>query len=297
MRSSLSPFGALLAEIRENPALTGRARGAGRMASSAIGGAAPEPDLRMETGVVSAPRRSAPGIARVPWPASLLLHAALVVTVVVVPLLRSEALPTPAPETRAFFVAPASPAVPLPPPPPAARPALAARSAPRPRVPATPSAAPSFTASVDVPDQVIDQTTDADLAAPVDAPRGDIGARGVAGGVPGGVVGGVVGSVTVPPAPIVPVRVGGEIKEPRKIRHVSPIYPGLAVAAHVHGNVILECLVSPQGAVTDVKLVRGIPLLNASAIDAVRQWTYTPTLKDGVPVPVLLTVTVTFQLS
>jgi protein TonB len=115
--------------------------------------------------------------------------------------------------------------------------------------------------------------------------------------VPGGIVGGVVASVAVPPAPIVPVRVGGEIKEPKKVRHVNPIYPELAVAAHVHGNVVLECLVSPQGAVTDVKLVRGIPLLNASAMDAVRQWAYTPTLKDGVPVPVLLTVTVTFQLS
>ena len=120
---------------------------------------------------------------------------------------------------------------------------------------------------------------------------------GVSGGVPGGIVGGVVASVAVPPAPIVPVRVGGEIKEPKKIRHVNPIYPELAVAAHVHGNVVPECLVNPQGAVTDVKLVRGIPLLNASAMDAVRQWAYTPTLKDGVPVPVLLTVTVTFQLT
>jgi len=92
------------------------------------------------------------------------------------------------------------------------------------------------------------------------------------------------------------VRVGGEIREPKKIRHVSPVYPDLAVAAHVHGSVILECIVSPQGLVTDVKLVRGIPLLNTSAMDAVKQWAYTPTLKDGVPVPVILTVTVRFDL-
>jgi len=298
-RSSLSPFGALLAEIRENQARPDRARDAGRV-SSPIVRTAPEPDLRIETGVVSAPRRSPSGMARVLWPASVLVHAALLVALVVVPLLRSEALPTPVRETRAFFVAPGSPAVPLPPPPPADRPPAAPRSA-RPSGQPAPPAARRFSAPVDVPDQVVAQATGPDLAAPAEAPLGEMGAGGEAGGVPGGVpggiVGGVVGSVAVPPAPMVPVRVGGEIKEPKKIRHVNPIYPELAVAARVHGNVVLECLVSPQGAVTDVKLLRGIPLLNASAMDAVRQWAYTPTLKDGVPVPVLLTVTVTFQLS
>jgi protein TonB len=239
-------------------------------------------------------------MARALWPASMMIHAALLVALVVVPLLRSEALPTPARETRAFFAAPGSPAVPLPPPPPAAGP----RSASRPSGQSAPPAARSFSAPVNVPEPVAAAAADTALGNPVDdAARPEAGGvaggmpGGVSGGVPGGIVGGVVASVVVPPAPIVPVRVGGEIKEPKKIRHVNPVYPELAVAAHVHGNVVLECLVSPQGAVTDVKLVRGIPLLNASAMDAVRQWAYTPTLKDGVPVPVLLTVTVTFQLS
>jgi protein TonB len=118
----------------------------------------------------------------------------------------------------------------------------------------------------------------------------------LAGGVPGGIVGGVVGGVPESPAASAPVRVGGEIREPKKIRHASPVYPELAVAARVHGSVILACIVSPQGLVTDVRLVRGIPLLNTAAIDAVKQWMYTPTLKDGVPVPVILTVTVRFDL-
>src|SRR5438128_5293203 len=113
-RSSLSPFGALLAEIRENQARPDRARDVGRVASPVVH-TAPELDLRIETRVVSAPRRSTSGMARLLWPASVLLHAALLVALVVVPLLRSEALPTPARETRAFFVAPGSPAVPLPP--------------------------------------------------------------------------------------------------------------------------------------------------------------------------------------
>jgi protein TonB len=296
-RSSLSPFGALLAEIRENQALPRHGRD---VAPSPIVRTAPEPELHIETGVVSGPRRSTSGMARVLWPASVLLHGALLVALVVVPLLRSEALPTPARETRAFFVAPGSPAVPLPPPPPAARVAAGPRSASRPSGQPAPPAARSFRAPVDVPEPVAAAVADTGLGSPDEsAPRAEAGGvpGGISGGVPGGIVGGVVASVAVPPTPIVPVRVGGEIKEPRKIRHVNPIYPELAVAAHVHGNVVLECLVSPQGAVTDVKLVRGIPLLNASAMDAVRQWAYTPTLKDGVPVPVLLTVTVTFQLS
>jgi protein TonB len=295
--SSISPFGVLLAKIREEQHRPGRARIAGRAASSPAVQSGPEPDLVIETGVVSGPRWSTQGMARARWPVSLLLHAGLVITLVVVPLLRSESLPTPARETRAFFVVPASPAVPLPPP--AAPAAGVPRSASRPPVPPTPPAAASFTAPVDVPETVVAPAAD---GGPVtldhDAPGGEAGGApgGVSGGVPGGIVGGVVGGVAEPPAPVAPVRVGGEIREPRKIRHVTPVYPDLAMAAHVHGSVTLECLVSPQGLVTTVKLVRGIPLLNTSAIDAVTQWMYTPTLKDGVPVPVILTVTVRFDL-
>ena len=299
-RSSPSPFGALLAEIRENRAQPDRARDGGRV-SRTIVGTLPEPELQIETRVVSAPRRST-GMARVLWPASALLHAALLVAVVVVPLLRSEALPTPARETRAFFVAPGSPAAPLPPPPPpAARAAADPRTASRPSAaPARPAAA-SFRASVDAPEPIATAVADTGLGNPDEnAPRAESGGvpGGMPGGVPGGIVGGVVvASVAVPPAPIVPVRVGGEIKEPKKIRHVNPIYPDVAVAAHVHGNVVLECLVDPQGRVTEVTLLRGVSILNSAAIDAVKQWRYTATLKDGVPVSVILTVTVTFQLS
>jgi protein TonB len=237
---------------------------------------------------------------------SLLLHAVLVALLVVVPVLRSDA-PVPVRATHAFFVAPASLTVPLaPPPPPAAAPA-ARRSSPPPSVRSAAPAPSRFTAPVEVPEPVVATAGAAAPAVPDDAaPRGEPGGApggivggvpgGVTGGVPGGIVGGVIGGVAPPPAPVAPVRVGGEIREPRKIRHVTPVYPDLAVAAHVHGSVVLECLVSPQGQVTDVKLVRGIPLLNTSAIDAVRQWLYTPTLKDGVPVPVILTVTVRFDL-
>jgi protein TonB len=171
----------------------------------------------------------------------------------------------------------------------------------RPRVaPARPDAA-GFRAPVDAPEPVAAAVADTGLGNPDEnAPRAESGGvpGGMSGGVPGGIVGGVVvASAAAPPAPIVPVRVGGEIKEPKKIRHVNPIYPDVAVAARVHGNVVLECLVDPQGRVTEVTLLRGVSILNSAAIDAVKQWRYTATLKDGVPVSVILTVTVTFQLS
>jgi protein TonB len=122
-------------------------------------------------------------------------------------------------------------------------------------------------------------------------------AGGVEGGVPGGVVGGVVGGLPEAPPPPQAVRVGGQIKEPKKIKDVAPVYPDIAKQARVQGVVILECTISPQGKVTDVKVLRGIPLLDAAAIEAVKQWVYTPTLLNGVPVPVIMTVTVNFRLS
>jgi protein TonB len=135
----------------------------------------------------------------------------------------------------------------------------------------------------------------APIRIPVDRCEHDL----VEGGVPGGVVGGVVGGLpdAPPPPPQAAVRVGGQIKEPKKLKNVAPVYPDIAKQARVQGVVILECTISPQGKVTDVKVLRGIPLLDQAAIDAVKQWVYTPTLLNGVPVPVIMTVTVNFKLS
>jgi TonB family protein len=94
-----------------------------------------------------------------------------------------------------------------------------------------------------------------------------------------------------------PVRVGGAIRGPRKIRHVNPVYPDIARQARVQGVVILEATISPAGEVTAVRVLRGIPLLDESALEAVRGWVYEPTLLNGVPVPVIMTITVNFRLS
>ncbi|MBM3821119.1 MAG: energy transducer TonB, partial [Acidimicrobiia bacterium] len=100
-----------------------------------------------------------------------------------------------------------------------------------------------------------------------------------------------------PPPPAAPVRVGGAIKPPVKTRHVPPQYPPIAQSARVQGVVIIEATISTTGRVQDARVLRSIPLLDAAALDAVRQWEFTPTLLNGVPVPVIMTVTVQFTLS
>jgi len=107
-----------------------------------------------------------------------------------------------------------------------------------------------------------------------------------------------------PPAPIVTspqqvnrtYRTGGAIREPRKIRDVPPIYPEVARAARIEGLVILEATIDERGVVTDARVLRSEPLLDAAALTALRQWRYTPTLLNGVPVRVLMTVTFRFSL-
>ncbi|HYN07115.1 MAG TPA: energy transducer TonB [Vicinamibacterales bacterium] len=93
------------------------------------------------------------------------------------------------------------------------------------------------------------------------------------------------------------VRVGGDIKEPKKIKHVAPIYPDIAQASKVQGVVILELVVDQTGAVADARVLRSVALLDQAALDAVMQWQFTPTLLNGNPVSVLMTVTVNFSLS
>ena len=83
---------------------------------------------------------------------------------------------------------------------------------------------------------------------------------------------------------------------PLKISGASPVYPELAKAARTGGRVVIECTIDPRGRVVNAVVTQGHPLFNAAALDAVRTWRYRPTLIDGVPVPVLMTVTVNFTL-
>jgi TonB family protein len=113
---------------------------------------------------------------------------------------------------------------------------------------------------------------------------------GVLGGVVGGILGGVVGEVEAP------IRAVGEIKPPRCIKEVKPIYPEIARQARVEGLVILEATTDIYGRVQTVKVLKSIALLDQAAVDAVRQWLYEPMVINGRPFGVIFTVTVRFAL-
>jgi TonB family protein len=114
----------------------------------------------------------------------------------------------------------------------------------------------------------------------------------------------VIGSQTpgfVPPPPPPPppparLRVGGNIRQPAKIADARPVYPPEAKAAGVQGVVIVESVIGVEGSVIETKVLRSIPLLDQAAIEAVRQWRFTPTLLNGAPAEVVMVVTVNFTL-
>ena len=94
-----------------------------------------------------------------------------------------------------------------------------------------------------------------------------------------------------------PVRVGGDVAPPVKIRDVKPFYPEAARESNVQGIVIIEAVISSTGEVEDATVLRGVPMLDDAALEAVRQWRYTPPLLNGDPVSVIMTVTVNFRLN
>jgi protein TonB len=112
------------------------------------------------------------------------------------------------------------------------------------------------------------------------------------------------GAIPPPPPPPPPppgtrgraVRIGGDVRPPTKILNVAPIYPEDARAARIAGVVIIEATIDEGGYVADAKVLRSVPPLDDAALDAVRQWQFTPTLLNGQPVPVMMTLTVNFSL-
>jgi TonB family protein len=91
------------------------------------------------------------------------------------------------------------------------------------------------------------------------------------------------------------VRVGGDVRPPVKIKDVAPVYPPVAKSARVGGTVQVELTVDPNGKVADARVLKSVPLLDHAALEAVKQWEYTPTRVKGVAVPVLVNVGINFQ--
>jgi protein TonB len=243
-----------------------------------------DPKLAFDNLPVTAPAPRA-GLEGLSAGLSIGVHVLAILGILVVPLLLDAPLPGQQLETRAFFASPLDLAPPPPPPPPPP-----ARTEARPRPPSSAKPAQFFAPATTPVDAIAESGLDLGLDGGVPG--------GVEGGVPGGVVGGVIGGLPDAPAPPAakPVRVGGAVKEPRKLKDVRPVYPNIAVQAHIHGIVILECTIDATGRVVDAKVLRGNPVFIDAAVAAVRQWVYTPTLLDGQPVSIMMTVTVQFRL-
>ena len=215
-------------------------------------------------------------------PVSAAAHVAAFLMTLIVPLATGVEAPAPWPSGRGTdFIA----AAPAPPPPLLRTVSITARN----------NAAPIAAA-----DNIAPPTPEVTAAGPVvDGVAGDVGVpTGVIGGVPVEAFASPALLPSPPPAPAPPAayRPGGVIREPRKLVDVAPIYPDIARAAKVEGLVILEATIDERGLVMDARVLRSVPLLDAAALTALKQWRYSPTLLNGTPVRVLMTVTFRFSL-
>jgi periplasmic protein TonB len=98
------------------------------------------------------------------------------------------------------------------------------------------------------------------------------------------------------PAPQPPQRLHQGIQAPRKVVDVAPRYPALARESHVEGVVILDVIIDETGNVTSTRVLKSVALLDQAAIDAVKHWKFTAARLNGVAIPIVMTVTVAFQL-
>lgn len=218
------------------------------------------------------------------WPVSISVHVLVVIAVFIVPLTADVEWPTPVPLSRLVV---ATKVVPV----------------PEIVVAAVPVARPA-----PVLPNVIAPTT---LEPPRDVPTPPVGVvypdlppTGT-GPIDPNLLGSPSDSMPAPPSPPRPepraattiLRAGQGVREPRRIAGAMPEYPAIARHSRVEGVVILEAVINERGTIERVKVLKSQPLLEAAAIAAVKDWRYTPTLLNGVPVSVLLTITMNFTLN
>ena len=231
---------------------------------------------------------------------SLLIHSVVLAVIVVIPLIYYQGLPEY--ELLTVLAAPPNslpppgpPSPPAPPPPERGEVQIVRLDPDRFAEPA------EIPEEIPAPDEDIPIISTSNWGPATGVPGGV--QSGIQGGVPNGTVGRVLGGFVgvappppPPPEPREPIRVSIGVQNSRLIHQVNPVYPTLAKRARVSGIVLLQVTVDERGVVAAIKLIRGHPLLNQSAIDAVSQWKYSPTLLSGEPVPVIATVTVNFVL-
>jgi protein TonB len=216
-------------------------------------------------------------------PLSIAAHAAAVAAVLVIPLMATGELPA----IRRAITFGDIEIMPVAPPPPrlrdARRPGARVRTPARDAAPVEPPPAigPERIESLDAEIEIGGDPNGVDGAIPIDSDRT------------------FVPPPPPPPAdkPTAPIRPGGRIVAPQRIVYVQPVYPPIAQSAGIEGRIVIEAIVGPTGEIKEARVVRSVRFLDDAALAAVRQWKYTPTLLNGTPVSVLLTVSVDFKLS
>jgi TonB family protein len=102
------------------------------------------------------------------------------------------------------------------------------------------------------------------------------------------------------PAPTVqpegPVKIGGNVKEPKLINSVAPVYPLTARSSGIQGDVVIDTTIDKSGNVVRMHVVSGPAMLRPSALESLRRWKYEPSKLDGEPVEVQMQVTIKFRL-
>ena len=220
---------------------------------------------------------------------AIILEIGLIGVMVLMPLIFTEALPKQ--QLMTFLVAPPPPP---PPPPPAAAPVHVVKQI------QTDIVNGALRTPTKIPQKI--QMIKEDEAPPAMASAGVVG--GVPGGIPGGQMGGVIGGIISSTPVAVPkvatpqrVRVSAGVTSGLLVRKVNPVYPPLARQARISGTVVLRAVIGKDGAIQNLSLVGGHPMLAPAAIDAVKQWKYKPYLLNGEPVEVDTEIQVNFTLA
>jgi protein TonB len=237
--------------------------------------------------VVSSPN---PKKTNKPWTVvlSMIFQTAFMAVLILIPLIYTEALPKTMMAT--LLVAP-------PPPPPPPPPPIAQVVHVKPQVHLM-DAGKLVTPKV-IPKDIKIIKEDAPDMSSMGMQGGVVG--GVAGGQMGGVIGGVIGGVGGAPPPPKPtqtrIRQGGNVTAAKLMNKVQPQYPPLARQTRISGTVRLHAIIGKNGAVEQLEVMSGHPLLVQAALDAVRQWKYQATTLNGEPVEVDTTIDVIFSLN
>jgi len=226
---------------------------------------------------------------------SFVINVLAILLMLAVPLMFTETLPKA--QLLTFLVAP-------PPPPPPPPPAAAAQKVIR-QIETEMLSTGQLRTPTRIPSKIA-MIKEEEAPPPMAAGAGVVG--GVPGGVPGGQMGGVIGGIVaatsnlsaVPkfvPATPQRVRISQGVTRGLLIHRVEPVYPALAKAARVQGEVVLTAVIDMNGNIQNLQLVTGHPMLVPAALTAVKEWRYKPYLLNGQPVEVETTITVNFILT